>query len=232
MTVPRWHWWSDVARSPAMNMAVDEVLLAHAAGLGGMPLLRVYGWDRPAVSIGYAQHFSAASAAEDCAVVRRPTGGGVVWHDRDLTYTAVVPSGHPLADLDRLESYHVFHRAVIRLLAECGIRGWLADSATPVGNRSTLQCFVSPTVYDVLWPGGKAAGAAQRRTRDGILHQGSILLAPCGLPREELAVRLRVAVAAEFNVEWCEYRISDDLCAAAAALAAGKYDADDWNRRH
>jgi lipoate-protein ligase A len=216
-----------------MNMAVDEVLLAHAADLCGMPLLRVYGWDRPAVSIGYAQRFSAAASAGDgCAVVRRPTGGGVVWHDRDLTYTAVVPSGHPLAALDRLESYHVFHRAVIRLLAECGICARLADSATPSVDRATLQCFVSPTVYDVLWSGGKAAGAAQRRTRDGILHQGSILLAPCGLLREELAVRLRAAVAAEFNVAWREYRISGDLCATAAALAAEKYDADEWNRRH
>jgi lipoate-protein ligase A len=215
-----------------MNMAVDEVLLAHAADLGGMPLVRVYGWDRPAVSIGYAQHVAAAPARDVLAVVRRPTGGGVVWHDRDLTYTAVVPSGHPLAELDRLESYHVFHRAVIRLLAGCGIRGSLVDSAMPAGDRATMQCFVSPTVYDVLWSGGKAAGAAQRRTRDGILHQGSILLAPCNVPREALAVRLRTAMAAEFNVEWCEYRISEELCAVAAVLAAEKYDADDWTCRH
>jgi len=226
-----WHWWTDGAHAPDLNMALDETLLAHAGTLGGQPLVRVYGWDRPAVSIGYAQRFPEDLAAEGLAVVRRPTGGGVVWHDRDLTYTVVVPEGHPLAQLDRRESYHVFHRAVIRLLAGCGVDARLAPEETPAADRATMRCFVTPTAYDVLWRDGKAAGAAQRRTRDGILHQGSILLAPCGLPRHDLAGRWREALAAEFGVAWREFRLPETLLAEARDLATQTYATAAWNRR-
>jgi len=214
-----------------MNMAVDELLLSQAGVLcAGVPLVRVYGWSAPAVSIGYAQRAAAVPKAEGVTVVRRPTGGGMVWHDADLTYTVVIPAGHPLSRLERVESYRVFHRAVVRLLADCGIRAWLVARAPGGVDRATMRCFASPTIYDVLWNGGKAAGAAQRRTRDGILHQGSILLAPTGWQRQELAARLRSAFAAEFAIGWREFSPAPAFLAAAAALATDRYADPDWHR--
>lgn len=216
-----------------MNMAVDELLLAQAGPLlAGVPLVRVYGWAGPAVSIGYAQRLTAVLPAPGVTVVRRPTGGGMVWHDVDLTYTVVVPAGHPLAALERLASYRVFHRAVIRLLAGCGICGRLVEAAPPAPDRATMRCFVSPTIYDVLWDGGKAAGAAQRRTRDGLLHQGSILLAPTGLARSGLAERLRTALAEELAVSWSGFEPPPTFLEAAADLAASKYAAESWTQLH
>ena len=215
-----------------MNMAVDELLLARAEMLAGRPLVRVYGWAEPAFSIGYAQRLDAASAGPGKTVVRRPTGGGVVDHEVDLTYTVVAPAGHRLTTLGRLESYRVFHRAVIRLLADCGISGILAEKAAPAGDRATMRCFATPTVYDVMWEGGKAAGAAQRRTRDGILHQGSILLAPAGLARAELAMRLQRALASEFKMRWRKYLPPKEFLVEAAALAKTKYENAGWTGRN
>ena len=71
-----WDFWQDGQHSPAFNMAADEVLLETACSRG-RPLLRFYEWDRKAVSLGYVQSLSAAPAGY--AVVRRPTGGGVVY---------------------------------------------------------------------------------------------------------------------------------------------------------
>ena len=104
-----WDLWLDGPHPPAFNMAADEALLLGAPDRR-RPLLRLYAWDRPAVSIGYIQRLDAAPPG--FAVVRRPTGGGVVYHDHDVTYTAVFPPDHPLNQLDRLKSYDDLNRAV------------------------------------------------------------------------------------------------------------------------
>ena len=90
MSTPQkqWYLYIDTAHDPFYNMAMDEVLLHSAKGLGA-PLIRMYDWDCPSVSIGYVQHYDAAPN-DKYTVVRRPTGGGVVYHDNDLTYTAIV----------------------------------------------------------------------------------------------------------------------------------------------
>ena len=102
MKTEPWDVWIDGAHDPALNMAADEALLLSAPWRG-RPLLRFYEWDRPAVSIGYVQ--TIAAAPEGYAAVRRPTGGGVVYHDFDFTYTVMFPAGHWLCDVDRVASY-------------------------------------------------------------------------------------------------------------------------------
>ena len=89
MKTEPWDFWIDGAHDPAFNMAADEALMLSAP-LRGRPLLRFYEWDRPAVSIGYVQ--TIAAAPEGYAAVRRPTGGGVVYHDYDFTYETIMPS--------------------------------------------------------------------------------------------------------------------------------------------
>ena len=121
-----WDLWLDENHEPAWNMAADEVLLTRAAARG-RPLLRFYGWDRPAVTIGYVQNHDAAPAA-GYTVIRRPTGGGVVFHDHDITYTAVFPPGHWLTRLDRMESYATVNRAVAAGLARIRIGAALANA--------------------------------------------------------------------------------------------------------
>lgn len=223
-----WKLWLDGSRDPYLNMAVDELLLNRIGGIG-VPLVRIYGWDRPSVSIGFVQAYEAAPG-QGYAVVRRPTGGGVVFHDRDLTYTVAVPAGHALCGLDRTESYRVFHDAVRAALRHFGISTDLSQVEIPGHvNRAFMQCFTTPTRYDVMGNGRKFAGAAQRRTRDGILHQGSIDLDASGNDAGRLGDALVEAFRQSFAVEFDEYRPDAEFIAAAGALAFGKYATENWN---
>ena len=200
-----WLFWSDTEHPPQENMDIDVVLLKQATFLDGKPLIRFYGWDRPAVSIGYVQKEEIVLDRDKYTVVKRPTGGGVVYHDRDFTYTVVVPAEHWIAKLDRVESYRVIHKAIVRSFATFGLKGILVDAEQPKADRATMQCFTTPTKYDILCElrngkTAKFAGSAQRRTRNGILHQGSIVLNATNGNRNKLAVSLKKAFEEEFEM--------------------------------
>ena len=154
--------------SPARNMAIDEALLRNAQ----FPVLRIYSWEQPCVSIGYFQKATLAPA--DRPMIRRYTGGGLVEHGNDLTYTLVLPPTHPLTTAGTLPSYQKIHEAVACALQKSGVPCLLA-TAQP--QKDDPACFLKPVPADVLdSQGRKLAGAAQRRTKQGCLHQGSILL--------------------------------------------------------
>lgn len=223
-----WLLWQDIDRSPWLNMSIDELLLEEC-GNCGLPLLRIYGWDRKSVSIGYVQDYNAAPQ-EGYAIVRRPTGGGVVFHDVDLTYTVVIPQSHPICAMNRIESYHVLHRAVKLALDSFGHNAVLAASESGPVDRATMQCFTTPTRYDVLCEDRKFAGSAQRRTRNGILHQGSISADASGGNHEILAAELIKAFEKELDIRFTEYKLNRDLLEKAGKLAEDKYATDEWNR--
>ncbi len=103
-----WGFLCSPAAGAAWNMAMDEALL-HTAAKRGRPLLRVYAWEKPSVSFGYFQKFPAP-LAERHDVVRRPTGGGVVYHVQDTTYTVVVPPAHALYAMKTADAYCALHQ--------------------------------------------------------------------------------------------------------------------------
>jgi len=174
-------WIDDVVpRSGAWNMAIDEALLCHA-GATGKVFLRSYFWDGPWRSIGYfspiADH--ADYLASGGRLVRRLTGGGVVQHGADFTYTLAVPSSHPLCAQTGAERYRQIHELVAKALRKSGLECSLEPVGTQ-GQGAGLSCFRHPVGWDLLdFNGQKIAGAGQRRRRDGLLHQGSIQ-AECG----------------------------------------------------
>jgi lipoate-protein ligase A len=225
-----WDFWDDGVRAPAMNMAVDEALLLQAAARG-RPLLRFYAWDRPAVTIGYVQAFAAAPA-EGYTVIRRTTGGGVVFHDHDLTHSVVIPAGHWLTSVPPLQSYAFVNDAVRQGLAGCQVAAELAQQEIPkTVDRLRMVCFTTPTRYDVMLGNRKIAGAAQRRTREGILHQGSIHFGEkLPLPRAELIRRIREAFRERDGITFAEFAPSPELLALADELAKTRYGTDEWNR--
>ncbi|MDQ0288519.1 lipoate--protein ligase family protein [Oligosphaera ethanolica] len=225
-----WHLWLDGAHDPAFNMAADDVLLATAASRG-RPLLRVYGWDRLAVSIGYIQRRDAAPAGY--AVVRRPTGGGVVYHDYDYTYTVVLPPEHWLAGLDRVTSYDWINRSVQAGLTDLAVSAELAEQVIPHNiDRLSMICFKNPTKFDILVGDRKIAGSAQRRTHDGILHQGSIHFGgPLPYERAAMTQALIRGFASIMAVTMLDYHPADEFFAAVARCRAEKYATDEWNGR-
>lgn len=246
----KWYFWLDSPRSPALNMAIDETLLKRMGDRDNLPLIRTYEWDRPSISIGYVQKFSAVPDPAGYEIIRRPTGGGIVYHDRDLTYTVIIPAGHPITELDRLESYHIFHRAIIRFLKSFGLECVLSDSSAKSCDRASMRCFSTPTKYDVFCGKKKIAGAAQRRTKEGILHQGSISLEvleeeanrkTAGLPvkkrRAENNIRRPGSIVVhefkkgfmnEFNISFKAFHPDPGLLEEAESLVSKKFKTEAW----
>jgi len=205
--------------SPARNMAIDEALLREVRE----PVLRLYEWNIPAVSLGYFQH---AALAGERPFVRRYTGGGLVDHAHDVTYTIVLPRAHPWMKLSAPESYGHVHRGVQAALAACGIESDLTPAAHPVESEA---CFAKPVRFDIVAAERKLSGAAQRRTREGLLHQGSILL-----PDPSRNADLRGAFATAFSARLELAMSPGDLTAKetsrAVDLERDRYATDAWNR--
>jgi lipoate-protein ligase A len=204
----------------AFNMALDEALLELAA----QPVLRCYGWTQPAATFGYSQKFSAlAQLTALRPLIRRPTGGGLVLHDADWTYSAVFPAGHAWFELRAEGSYRRIHEVLRTAFAQLGVATELAECC-----QKTLpgQCFIGHEKFDLLWRGKKIAGAAQRRTQTGLLIQGSVQPPPLGLARADFEGAF---AAAAFATE--TFAPPPALLARAAALAREKYSQPAHNER-
>lgn len=202
-------------------MAVDEALLRSSS----TPLLRIYEWEENAVSIGYFQKWG--EVPEGRPFVRRWTGGGLVDHAADLTYTVIVPRSHRAAQLSTLDAYRLFHSAVREALLSLGIRAELADQSEP---EPSARCFARPVRFDVMAGGKKVAGGAQRRAREGLLHQGSILL-PEALDRSRLASALSWAVGRSLAANLFLDPLSPEEVGLAERLERERYATDQWNRQ-
>lgn len=151
------------------QMALDEALFECAE----RPLMRLYRWSGQAASFGYSQSLEAVRERfRSIPCVRRWTGGGIVEHGCDWTFSLIVPFGEPLAKARPKESYRLIHAHVAAALNQCGCSAQLADSGA---GAPAMACFSSPVLYDVIGSDHqKLCGGAQRRTRKGLLHQGSI----------------------------------------------------------
>jgi len=169
----------------AEHMAVDFLLLRRWPGPVA-PRFRHYEWRGPAFTFGYGQKIAAVRAKLPVLdevrldLCRRPTGGGLVDHREDWTYALVIPRGHPLEETRATESYRIVHACIVAALQAQGVRARLATEARPEGALHPSAphagvCFENPELHDVIAADGrKIAGAAQKRTKQGLLFQGSI----------------------------------------------------------
>jgi lipoyl(octanoyl) transferase len=211
-----WHWHDTGAGDPHFNMALDTALLESAAA-SNVPVVRVYAWSHPAATYGYFQKVSeVADFTPLRPLVRRPTGGGVVPHDGDWTYSVIVPPGAPWWRMRALESYRRLHTWVAEALAAAGVPAVLAPQRDPSGPG---RCFVGAEADDLLHQGRKIAGAAQRRNRLGLLIQGSVQPPP-GADRTAWLHGLRSAAVAHWGAAWVDAQPSPAVLARAAELAA------------
>jgi len=172
----------------AMNMAIDEALILRQKE-DALPTLRFYGWTNPSFSFGYFQKIAEEVNVPKCreqgvGLVRRPTGGGIVIHGWDLTYTVAVPLDNPLIPKNTLESYRIIHECIIEGLRQLSINAEHFSENASSNQKLRNICLTNPTKYDVLIDSKKVAGAAQRRKkRSVLLHQGYIAL---DMPPEEM----------------------------------------------
>lgn len=159
------------------SMAIDRALLENIKTLDG-PCFRHYTWETPAWSFGYSQRMDEVRKAlknkDALELVRRPTGGGIVSHKEDWTYALVLPTIHPLAQSSAQESYTAIHKAISAALNAIKTPSKLAPCHCDKKQKPGV-CFDEPVAHDILnLSGKKIAGAAQKRTRTGLLIQGSI----------------------------------------------------------
>jgi lipoate-protein ligase A len=215
-----WRLIEHGSASPARNMAIDEALLREVQA----PVLRLYGWNAPAISLGYFQPTSLVP--EGRPFVRRYTGGGLVDHARDVTYTVVLPRVHPWMQLSAPASYEQIHLGVQAALAACGIASELTPTASTAESEA---CFQKPVRFDLVAADAKLSGAAQRRTREGLLHQGSILL-PDPERNGDLRCDFARAFAQRLELTLKSGELTEVEKARADALESDRYSTDAWNR--
>ncbi len=221
----------------ALNMALDEVLLA---GLGSIPLLRCYHWSQASVSFGCFGNVAAVRENyPGLPLVRRWTGGGIVEHGADFTFTLLVPRALPLAVLPARESYRQVHGAVASALSRHGAGE--VESAASVANERARSagdapflkpCFAHPVAHDLIVDGRKVAGGAQRRTRNGLLHQGSIQgVHGIGEPDNAFGRSFRQTLASTLAAVSLIQPVSLTELIAAGEMAVRKYDSPAWTER-
>lgn len=164
-----------------MNMAVDDVLL-DSARTGGGPILRTYGWQPPAVSVGYGQRIDEAINTQRCQhqgfdLVRRTTGGRAVLHFNELTYSFHCADGEGVAAHPLQESSRILGECLADGLRRFGVDASLERGTSPASGR-VGACFASTSRWELTCGGRKLVGSAQRRTRGALLQHGSIPAGP------------------------------------------------------
>ena len=164
-------------------MAVDEAIFRERIRTKAPPTLRFYGWRTPTVSIGHNQDARREIDIVACrglgiAIVRRPTGGKAVLHERELTYAVIAGDDVPPFPPDILETYRIISDCIGKGLAVCGIRTEIERNGRREAAESLgTSCFAFPSRYELLVAGRKICGAAQVRSHGVFLQHGALLMA-------------------------------------------------------
>ena len=177
------HHLSSIRADAFTQMAIDLVALEEYAAREAFRF-RHYSWSNPCLTFGYGQCWQwvrQQSADGNATICRRPTGGGVVHHQCDWTYSLVIPSATEPAGLPPHKIYGLVHQAVVNALYDLGMATELAGCPGKAAQRATATagndlCFAAPAPLDVIMKktGLKLAGAAMKRNRAGLLLQGSL----------------------------------------------------------
>lgn len=179
-----WRIIYDRPAGGAMNMAVDEAILESVVNGSSLPTLRLYAWEPPCVSLGYAQPVSDVSIEEltkrGYELVRRPTGGRAILHTDELTYSVNGPQDEPRLAGGVLTSYNNLAQALLFALRSLGIPAVSEQrsAANPKleSNKNNPVCFEVPSTYEITVGGKKIIGSAQARRKGGVLQHGSLPL--------------------------------------------------------
>lgn len=180
-----WHFINTGQHDPYYNMALDEALLNFVSRGEIDPVIRFYTWDPPTLSIGYFQRLEKEIDIDmvrkkGYGLVRRQTGGRGVLHDKELTYSVIVPESHPEMPKTVTEAYRVISNGLLEGFKSLGFDAYFAIPRSKEEREKLKQprssvCFDAPSWYELVVEGKKIAGSAQTRQKGVILQHGSIL---------------------------------------------------------
>lgn len=176
------------AQSAEQNMRLDAELL-ESLDPGGPMILHFYDWEGECATYGHfvspADFLNLEEAKKKgLNLAKRPTGGGIIFHIWDLAFSVLIPSSHPRFSENTLENYAFVNNRVLEAVSSYVDEkpALIEENGAALDTFCTRFCMAQPTKYDVLLNGRKIAGAAQRKTKNGLLHQGTISLV---MPDEE-----------------------------------------------
>ncbi len=167
----------------AWNMALDESVLEAVGQNQSLPCVRLFAWEPPCLSIGYAQPSADIDLPRLTDLgwdwVRRPTGGRAILHTDELTYSVIAPPNDPRVAGSVLESYQHLSKALLAALHSLNIPALAHPIGIP-GNtpENGPVCFEVPSNYEIVVNGKKLVGSAQARRKEGVLQHGTLPL--CG----------------------------------------------------
>jgi lipoate-protein ligase A len=178
--------WRSIDNGPAeaaWNMAADEAILLSNLDGKSSPTIRFFQWKVPSITFGYMLNVRDELNVELCRerripLIRRITGGGVVFHGCDITFSVIFPTDLAQSTSSALDSYRFINEILLRSFSSLGIEASLlyrTDKEKSASSESHNVCFVEPTTYDVLHNGKKLVGNAQRRRKGWVLNHGSML---------------------------------------------------------
>ena len=246
------------------NMAIDESLLKLYDSKLSKPILRFYGWKSPFLSLGRFQIADEVLDLNRCRadripVVRRISGGGVIFHADELTYSLVCSSEqiHPTSSVK--DSFRLLTGFLIDFYLSLGLNASYAlDTVSGfegLGTR-TAFCFAGKESFDILIDGVKLGGNAQRRQKNIIFQHGSIpivnhvstglsymidrspeyvqgatSLLECGISTDATVLKTKLVEAFKrrMNVEVLESQLSHEEQQLSQQLINSKYTTDRWN---
>lgn len=213
------------------QMALDEAL---AKSQPETFCLRFFRWQGGGATFGYAQRIREVERALPPGIgdayTRRPTGGGIVPHLDDLTFSCVFPDGGVLRPL---ELYRRLHSAIWKGLRAAGLDARLcpkgADHA-PHGPGGAAQCFEKPVAMDLLSGEEKILGGAIRRYGATVLYQGSLQLPGARSRTADLETAILRSLFSDWGLPWTRRENAASVRVEAAVLEA-KYRSREWIRR-
>ncbi|UXV33846.1 lipoate--protein ligase family protein [Staphylococcus sp. IVB6181] len=180
-----WNFINSGSHDPFYNMAMDEALLNFVSRGEIDPVIRFYTWDPATLSIGYFQRLKkeidiVKVKEKGYGLVRRQTGGRGVLHDKELTYSVIVPESHPNMPNTVTEAYRVISQGLLEGFKLLGFDAYFAVPRSKEEREKLKQprssvCFDAPSWYELVVEGRKIAGSAQTRQKGVILQHGSIL---------------------------------------------------------
>jgi lipoate-protein ligase A len=169
-------------KSAAEQMQIDEQLLQGVDS----PLLRFYEFTPEAITYGYFIEPTRWLKDAPKNGAKRPTGGGLIFHEGDFSFSVALPIDHPFTKKTALERYQSINGAVVRALNKKELE--LHSEQKEEGVIDEL-CMANPTAYDLIIDNKKVGGAAQRKNRHAFIHQCSLFLSMP--PWERIARELR-----------------------------------------
>ena len=241
---------------PYMNMAIDEALTRECIDSEDRPAtIRFYTWKETSCSIGYFQKMKAVLKAQNnkkIPVVRRPTGGGIVYHGNDITFSIVKKRMQPSRQENITSFYKLIGESLLRGLEKLGFTCTSyypeetshrsAQEGKPLNDSHTQQSFCSetPTKYDIMINGNKVAGYAARKSQGAVLCQGYLDVNKRWKEQyngsREKAIQLLFDNLASsfknvFGITLTSSQLTEEEMRSANELRDKKYACDEWNYR-